>query len=97
MASGLRRSGPPEWTLSDRGERSPPERATGVDLSDRGERSQPERATGVDLGDRGERSPPERATEVDFELLPSIHLDILPDLAVRHKKPCLILERSPDF
>src|SRR6185312_7697710 len=32
VASGLRRSGPPEWTWSDRGERSPPERATGVDL-----------------------------------------------------------------
>src|SRR6185312_8396625 len=32
VASGLRRSGPPEWTWSDPGERSPPERATGVDL-----------------------------------------------------------------
>ena len=29
-ASGLRRSGPPEWTWSDRGERSPPERATEI-------------------------------------------------------------------
>ena len=38
----------------------------------------------MDLSDRGERSPPERATGVDFELLPSIHLDILPDLAVGH-------------
>src|SRR6185437_10358254 len=32
VASGLRRNGPPEWACSDRGERSPPERATGVDL-----------------------------------------------------------------
>ena len=51
----------------NRAQRSPPERATGVDLSDRGERSPPERATGVDLSDRGERSPPERATGVDLE------------------------------
>jgi len=46
VASGLRRSGPPEWTWSDRGERSPPERATGVDLDCR-YRS---------LGTRGHRS-----------------------------------------
>ena len=32
VASGLRRSGPPEWTWSDRAERSPPERATRVEL-----------------------------------------------------------------
>ena len=110
--------------LGDRGERSPPERDTGVDLSrpwraisagaghrsglerrraprvdlgDRGERSPPERATGVDLSDRGERSPPERATGVDFGLSPSIHRDTLPDLAVGHRKPCLILERNPGF
>ena len=83
--------------LSDRGERSPPERATGVDLSDRGERSPPERATGVDLSDRGERSPPEGATGVGFELSPSIHRDTLPDLAVGHRKPRLILERSLDL
>ena len=30
---GLRQSRPPEWTLRERGEQSPPERATGVDLS----------------------------------------------------------------
>ena len=66
VASGLRRSGPPEWTWSDRGERSPPERATGVDLSDRGAQSPPELAAGVDLSDRGEWSLPERATGVDL-------------------------------
>ena len=74
-------------TFGYRGKRSPPERATGVDLGDRGERSPPERATGVDLGDRGERSLPERATGGDTS----------PDPVVGHRKPCLILERSPDL
>src|SRR6185295_8165697 len=45
-ASGLRRSGPPEWTWSDRGERSPPERATGVDLE------RPGRAVSAGAGHR---------------------------------------------
>ena len=52
----------PDPASGDRGERSLPERATGVDLGDRGKRSPPERATEVDLGDRGERSPPERGS-----------------------------------
>ena len=55
-----------------------------------------ERATGVDLSDRGERSPPERATGVDFELLPSIHRDMLRTLRWGIRKPRLTLERSPD-
>ena len=46
VASGLRRSGPPKWTSSDRGERSPPERATGVDFE------RPWRAVSAGAGNR---------------------------------------------
>src|SRR6185312_1280096 len=55
VASGLRRSGPPEWTWSDRGERSPPERATGVDLE------RPWRAVSAGAGHRSGLGRPWRA------------------------------------
>src|SRR6185503_5924984 len=55
VASGRRRSGPPEWTWSDRGERSPPERATGVDLN------RPWRAVSAGAGDRSGLDRPWRA------------------------------------
>ena len=85
----------PDPAPGDRSERSPPERATGVDLSDRGERSPPERATGVDF-ERPWRAVSAGASHRSgLGALPSIRQDMYPDLAVWHRKPSLILERSP--
>ena len=96
VAGGLRRSEPPEWTLSDRGERSPPERATGVDFK------RPWRAVSAGAGHRSGLGRPWRAVSAGAGHLrglgrpPLIQRDTLPDLAVGHRKPHLILERSPE-
>ena len=80
VASGLRRSGPPEWTWSDRGERSPPEQATGVDLE------RPGRAVSAGAGHRSGLG----ATVADN---PMKHVTG-PHSKVQ-KKPSLILEERP--
>jgi len=84
---------PPEWTWSDRGERSPPERTWG----DRGERSPPERATGVDLERPWQAVSAGAGHRSGLRASLSIRRDTYLDLVVWHKKPSLILERSPDL